>query len=335
MARAVATSAAFDLLTLAQVRRLDAARVVSRGWIEGLRAIRSERGARRPDGASARGAPAGEPPRGDGAAATPWTRMSDGLTCPAPARQRCLPRRRSEAGDRLHGIPGEFDVHVCRGVRQLDAQRRSVPTERLGELYPPGVQRIRAAGGTGPARSAATGLFRWRYRRGPRRPPLGELRGSRPGGCSTSAAAAAISASARSARLGRDRARAVAGRLRGGTVARRADRARGRSPPRAARSAKGTTRSSSSTRWSTSPSRSTTCAPPRELLAPGRPRRSSRCRTSGPGTRAASVPTGSTSTCRAIARTSRARGLEALLSAAPGSRPTADLPRRRAPTASR
>ena len=49
MARAVATSAAFDLLTLAQVRRLDAARAVARGWSEGLGAIRRERGARHPD----------------------------------------------------------------------------------------------------------------------------------------------------------------------------------------------------------------------------------------------------------------------------------------------
>jgi GT2 family glycosyltransferase len=48
MARAVATSAAFDLLTLAQVRRMDAARAVARGWTEGLQAIRRERGARPP-----------------------------------------------------------------------------------------------------------------------------------------------------------------------------------------------------------------------------------------------------------------------------------------------
>ena len=46
MARAVVTSAAFDLLTLAQLRRMDAARAVARGWGEGLQAIRRERGAR-------------------------------------------------------------------------------------------------------------------------------------------------------------------------------------------------------------------------------------------------------------------------------------------------
>jgi GT2 family glycosyltransferase len=46
MARAVAASAAFDLLTLAQVRRADAVRAVARGWWEGLRAMRHERAAR-------------------------------------------------------------------------------------------------------------------------------------------------------------------------------------------------------------------------------------------------------------------------------------------------
>jgi GT2 family glycosyltransferase len=49
MARAIAASAAYDLLTLVQVRRLDATRAVARGWTEGLRAVRRERGARRPE----------------------------------------------------------------------------------------------------------------------------------------------------------------------------------------------------------------------------------------------------------------------------------------------
>jgi GT2 family glycosyltransferase len=48
MARAVATSAAFDLLTLAQLRRTDALRAVVRGWVEGLRAMPRERAAREP-----------------------------------------------------------------------------------------------------------------------------------------------------------------------------------------------------------------------------------------------------------------------------------------------
>ena len=48
MVRSVAASAAFDLLTLAQVRRADAARAVFRGWVEGLRAMPRERAARAP-----------------------------------------------------------------------------------------------------------------------------------------------------------------------------------------------------------------------------------------------------------------------------------------------
>jgi GT2 family glycosyltransferase len=49
LARAVATSAAFDLLTLAQLRRRDAAKAIARGWAEGLGAMPRERAARAPD----------------------------------------------------------------------------------------------------------------------------------------------------------------------------------------------------------------------------------------------------------------------------------------------
>ncbi|HEY7077236.1 MAG TPA: glycosyltransferase family 2 protein [Solirubrobacteraceae bacterium] len=48
LARSLAASAAFDLLTLAQVRRGDAARAVARGWGEGLRAMGRERRTRTP-----------------------------------------------------------------------------------------------------------------------------------------------------------------------------------------------------------------------------------------------------------------------------------------------
>jgi GT2 family glycosyltransferase len=48
MMRAVATSAAFDLVTLAKVRRLDAVGAAFLGWMEGLRAMPSERRARGP-----------------------------------------------------------------------------------------------------------------------------------------------------------------------------------------------------------------------------------------------------------------------------------------------
>ena len=49
MGWAVATSAAFDLVLLAQLRRREAARVLARGWLEGLQAMPRERGARGAD----------------------------------------------------------------------------------------------------------------------------------------------------------------------------------------------------------------------------------------------------------------------------------------------
>jgi N-acetylglucosaminyl-diphospho-decaprenol L-rhamnosyltransferase len=49
LAKAVAASAAFDALTLAQLRRADATRAVARGWAEGLAAIPRERDARAPE----------------------------------------------------------------------------------------------------------------------------------------------------------------------------------------------------------------------------------------------------------------------------------------------
>jgi SAM-dependent methyltransferase len=55
-----------------------------------------------------------------------------------------------------------------------------VPTERLGELYPQ-VYNAHALPANRLARAAATGLFRWRYWRALRRPPLGELQRRSPG----------------------------------------------------------------------------------------------------------------------------------------------------------
>jgi len=46
LAKAVVTSAGFDALTLAQVRRLDAAGAVARGWRDGVRVMRQERRSR-------------------------------------------------------------------------------------------------------------------------------------------------------------------------------------------------------------------------------------------------------------------------------------------------
>jgi N-acetylglucosaminyl-diphospho-decaprenol L-rhamnosyltransferase len=49
LARSVAASAAFDLVTLAQSRDRAAAGAITRGWRDGLRAMRGERRARTPD----------------------------------------------------------------------------------------------------------------------------------------------------------------------------------------------------------------------------------------------------------------------------------------------
>jgi N-acetylglucosaminyl-diphospho-decaprenol L-rhamnosyltransferase len=46
LAKSIAASAAFDALTLAQVRRLDATRAIARGWRDGVRAMKKERCAR-------------------------------------------------------------------------------------------------------------------------------------------------------------------------------------------------------------------------------------------------------------------------------------------------
>jgi SAM-dependent methyltransferase len=81
--------------------------------------------------------------------------------------------------DRLHGIPGEFDVHVC-GACGSGRTLPEVPTERLGELYPPDYNAYGLPAHPLP-RAAATGLLRWRYRRGFHRVPLRELAQMTPG----------------------------------------------------------------------------------------------------------------------------------------------------------
>jgi len=49
LAKAVVTSACFDALTLAQVRSLEAGRAIAAGWRDGIRSMRHERSARRPE----------------------------------------------------------------------------------------------------------------------------------------------------------------------------------------------------------------------------------------------------------------------------------------------
>src|SRR5919202_5891427 len=103
---------------------------------------------------------------------------ADAPTCPACDAK--LPATAAlRGGDRLHGIPGDVRVHVCASCgsgRTLPM----VPSEELGALYPPGYNAYRLPAGALP-RAAATGLFRWRYWRAVRRPPLDALAAMVPG----------------------------------------------------------------------------------------------------------------------------------------------------------
>jgi SAM-dependent methyltransferase len=100
------------------------------------------------------------------------------VTCPACGAE--LPLEPAIRGaDRLHGIPGAFSVHVCTACGSGRTEPE-VPTARLGELYPQGYNAY-ALPPNSLARAAATSLFRWRYWRALRRPPLGELRRRPPG----------------------------------------------------------------------------------------------------------------------------------------------------------
>jgi SAM-dependent methyltransferase len=100
------------------------------------------------------------------------------LSC--PACETPLPPTPAIRGrDRLHGIPGESVVHVC----DRCGSGRTLPfvaPERLAELYPPSYNAF-ALPANVVVRGAATALFRWRYWRGLRRPPLAELSSLAPG----------------------------------------------------------------------------------------------------------------------------------------------------------
>jgi SAM-dependent methyltransferase len=104
--------------------------------------------------------------------------VAQALSCPACGA--VLPEEPGIRGaDRLHGIPGDFTVHLC-ATCGSGRTAPVVPTERLGELYPQGYNAYGLPANR-LARAAATGLFRWRYHRGLRRPPLGALRDRVPG----------------------------------------------------------------------------------------------------------------------------------------------------------
>ena len=70
-------------------------------------------------------------------------------------------------------------MHVC-GWCGSGRTRPYVAAEHLGELYPPSYNAFALPANPVP-RAAATALFRWRYWRGLRRPPLGELSSLTPG----------------------------------------------------------------------------------------------------------------------------------------------------------
>jgi SAM-dependent methyltransferase len=98
--------------------------------------------------------------------------------CPACGAQ--LPPVAAIVGqDRLHGVPGRFNVRVCDACGSGRTEPY-VSTARLGELYPDEYNAYRLPASP-LARGLATALFRWRYRRALRRPPLGELHRRPPG----------------------------------------------------------------------------------------------------------------------------------------------------------
>ena len=94
------------------------------------------------------------------------------ITCPAcEAPLDSTPRLRG--ADLLHGLPGRFDVVVC-GACGTGRTLPPVASQDLGALYP-GSYNAYALPRARLARAAATGLFRWRYWRALRRPPLRAL----------------------------------------------------------------------------------------------------------------------------------------------------------------
>jgi SAM-dependent methyltransferase len=98
--------------------------------------------------------------------------------CPACAAE--LPETPALRGtDKLHGTPGEFSVVICPACGS-GLTLPIVEAERLGTLYPDSYNAY-ALPDSPLLKAAATLLFRLRYRRGLRRPPLGALAGRPPG----------------------------------------------------------------------------------------------------------------------------------------------------------
>ena len=89
--------------------------------------------------------------------------------CDAPVD----PRPRLRGSDRVHDLPGSFEVVVC-GECGSGRTLPFVAGKDLGQLYP-GSYNAYALPENRLARAAATGLFRWRYWRALRRLPLRAL----------------------------------------------------------------------------------------------------------------------------------------------------------------
>ena len=102
--------------------------------------------------------------------------MSEGC----PACGALLPHEPSLRGpDRLFGTPGTFEVYLCPECG-TGRTMPGVSTEDLAGLYPATYDAHRLPGN--PAlRALATLLFRLRYRRALKSPPLGALRATQPG----------------------------------------------------------------------------------------------------------------------------------------------------------
>jgi SAM-dependent methyltransferase len=81
--------------------------------------------------------------------------------------------------DRLHGTPGTFEVSLCASCG-TGLTLPVVPENALGAFYP-GDYNAYALPAVPLLRAVATALFRWRYWRGLRRPPLGALAQRPPG----------------------------------------------------------------------------------------------------------------------------------------------------------
>ena len=89
------------------------------------------------------------------------------------------PQPRLRGSDRVHDLPGTFEVVVCSACG-TGVTRPDVPAEELGKLYP-NAYNAYALPAAPVARAAATALFHWRYWKALRRLPLRSLTQGAPG----------------------------------------------------------------------------------------------------------------------------------------------------------